>query len=160
MKRTLIFPGLLFVLLPLSLLAQSNPRVFQGKVVSVADGDTFTVLWNQNQIRVRLEGIDCPEKGQPFGNNAKQAVSNMVFGKVVRVEEQSKDRYKRSIAKVYLPDGRSVNEEMLRMGMAWHFKKYSSDVLYARLEQQARNAQRGLWSGANPIAPWEWRSNR
>ena len=160
MKRTSIFPGLLFVLLPLSVVAQSNPRVFQGKVVSVADGDTFTVLWNQNQIRVRLEGIDCPEKGQPFGNNAKQAVSNLVFGKVVRVEEQSKDRYKRSIARVYLPDGSSVNEEMLRIGMAWHYKKYSSDALYARLEQQSRNARRGLWSGANPIAPWEWRSNR
>jgi len=160
MKKTFLLPWLLFVLFPVSIFAQTNPRVFQGKVVSVADGDTFTVLWNQNQIRVRLEGIDCPEKGQPFGNNARQAVSGLVFGKVVKVEEQSKDRYKRSIARVYLLDGRFVNAEMLRMGMAWHYKKYSSDAEYARLEQQARRAGIGLWSDANPIAPWIWRSNK
>lgn len=159
MKRTLVFP-LLLLIFPIFLIAQSNPRVFQGKVVSVADGDTFTVLWNQNQIRVRLEGIDCPEKGQPFGNNARQAVSGLVFGKIVKVEEQSKDRYKRSIARVYTPDGRLVNAEMLRMGMAWHYKKYSSDANYARLEQQARRAGVGLWSDANPIEPWVWRSKK
>lgn len=159
MKKTLIAPWLL-LLFPIFLAAQSNPRVFQGKVVSVADGDTFTVLWNQNQIRVRLEGIDCPEKGQPFGNNARQIVSGLVFGKVVKVEEQSKDRYKRSIARVYLPDGRLVNAEMLRQGMAWHYKKYSSDAEYARLEQQARRAGIGLWSDRNPIAPWVWRSSK
>lgn len=132
-------------------------EVFEGKVIAVADGDTFTVLRDTLQVRVRLEGIDCPEKKQPFGNKAKQTVSEMVFAKHVRVVESSKDRNKRSIAKVYLSDGRCVNEEMLRLGMAWHFKKYSDDARLARLEERARKSQIGLWGEPDPIAPWEWR---
>ncbi len=135
-------------------------RVFEGKVVAIADGDTFMVLEGTIQVRVRLEGIDCPEKGQPFGTNAKQAVSDLVFGENVRVVESSKDRNKRSIAKVYLPDGRCVNEEMLRLGMAWHFKRYSDDARWDKLEQQARRARRGLWADSDPVAPWEWRSGK
>ena len=133
-------------------------RVFEGKVVAVADGDTFTVLDGATQVRIRLEGIDAPEKGQPFSAKSKQAVSDLVFGQVVRVVQSSKDRYKRSIAKVYLQDGRCVNEEMLRLGMAWHFKRYSDDAQWAKLEQQARRSKTGLWADPKPIAPWEWRS--
>jgi micrococcal nuclease len=137
----------------------SCSQEFSAKVVGVADGDTITVLRDRTQVRLRIDGIDCPESGQAFGSRAKGFTSELTFGKVVRVRPRNKDRYGRTIAEVVLPDGRDVNHELVRAGFAWWFPKYAPrDTELARLEAEAKGAKRGLWSDARPIPPWEWRN--
>jgi micrococcal nuclease len=127
------------------------------KVVSVHDGDTITCLTeDKKQIKVRLDAIDAPELGQPFGQAAKKALSDMVFGKSVTVIEKKKDRYGRTIAHV-LVDGRDTNLLMLEQGMAWHYKQFSSNKRLQQAEEEARASQKGLWADHNPTPPWEWR---
>jgi endonuclease YncB( thermonuclease family) len=154
MKKYLFL--LIFLLFCVGLEAQK----LSGKVVGVNDGDTFEMLVGNRKLKVRLEGIDCPEKGQAFGNAAKTYTSNLVFGQYVSVYVKSYDRYKRAIAIVYLPGGGTLNEALLSSGMAWHFKKYNNDKSWARLENQARKSRIGLWSDSNPIPPWEFRKSR
>ena len=108
-----------------------------GKVVSVYDGDTITVLSGNTQHKIRLEGIDTPESKQPFGNKAKQAMSRMVFGKQVKVVWKKKDRYGRTLGHVYL-NGKWTNLQMIKQGMAWHHKHYSRDQELAFAEVEAR----------------------
>ena len=133
------------------------PKTFQAKVVGIKDGDTFKVLYNNSEITIRLNHIDCPEKNQPYGKNAKWKASDLCFGKMVKiVSNGKKDRYKRLIAEVYC-NKINVNKELVKNGLAWHFKKYSSDNDYAKLEIQARKLKVGLWQQSNPIAPWNWR---
>lgn len=129
---------------------------FSGRVVSVADGDTITVLVDREQIKVRLIEIDAPEKAQAFGNKSKQALANLVFGKEVEVEERGKDRYKRTLGRV-LVNGLDANAEMVRLGYAWVYRKYSQNPELLRLEAGARESKRGLWVDSNPMPPWEWR---
>ena len=130
----------------------------QGKVVGVSDGDTITILTKDNvQIKVRLEGIDCPEKKQAFGQKAKQFTSDMAFGKNVTLKKSGQDRYGRTLGYIILPDNKNLNKEILKAGFAWHFKKYNKDAELANLEIQARKSKRGLWSDPNPIAPWDFR---
>lgn len=128
---------------------------FSGRVVGVADGDTITVLHNGFGERFRLTGIDCPEKRQPFGNRAKQFTSSLVFGKTVTVRGTGRDRYGRTLGVVFLPDGRNLNQELVKAGLAWWYRQYSKDETLAQLEQEARTARRGLWVDPNPIPPWE-----
>jgi len=137
-----------------------------GKVVGLADGDTITVLDSQQtQHKVRLMGIDCPEKSQPFGQNAKQSLSDLVFGQPVSVEWQKLDRYGRIVGKV-LVNGQDANLEQIRRGMAWHFKKYDREQepldrgTYSQAEIEARMGNRGLWSDPEPIPPWDWRKSK
>jgi micrococcal nuclease len=92
---------------------------FSGKVVGVSDGDTITVLQNRTPIKVRLHGIDCPEIGQDFGSRAKAFASEIVFGQVVKVVPRETDRYGRTVADVILVDGRILNHELVRAGLAW-----------------------------------------
>ena len=133
------------------------PKTFQAKVVGIKDGDTFKVLYNNSEITIRLNHIDCPEKNQPYGKNAKWKASDLCFGKMVKiVSNGKKDRYKRLIAEVYF-NNININKELVKNGLAWHFKKYSSDVEYAKIERQARKSKVGLWKEKNPIAPWDWR---
>ena len=133
------------------------PKTFQAKVVGIKDGDTFKVLYNNSEITIRLNHIDCPEKNQPYGKNAKWKASELCFGKIVKiVSNGKKDRYKRLIAEVYF-NNININKELVKNGLAWHFKKYSSDVEYAKIERQARKSKVGLWKEKNPIAPWDWR---
>jgi endonuclease YncB( thermonuclease family) len=133
------------------------PIVISGKVVAIKDGDTFEVMHNGKAQTVRLYGIDCPEKSQPFGKAAKQYASQWCFGKTVTVYcQQKRDRYQRYIGKVYVGQ-QSVNEAMLQAGYAWHFKQYSKDANYAQLEKQAKANKKGLWSVPGAIPPWEWR---
>lgn len=139
---------------------QGVKKVWKGNVVSITDGDTFDVLNGREKTRIRLEGIDCPEKKQPFGQRARQALSELCFRQRVRVEETGRDRNRRVIARVYLEDGRCINHEMLRQGMAWHFTRYSDDPEYAALERRARILRQGLWADTNPVAPWEWRTRK
>jgi endonuclease YncB( thermonuclease family) len=131
---------------------------FQGKVVGVSDGDTMTVLDGTTRVRVRLNGIDCPEKGQAFGTRAKKLTSELAFGGMVTVRPFGKDRYDRLLGEVVLPDGRVLNEELVAAGMAWHDTRYSKDATLANLEREARRAGLGVWSDARPVAPWEFRA--
>jgi endonuclease YncB( thermonuclease family) len=137
-----------------------------GTVVAVADGDTITVLDDQQaQHKVRLMGIDCPEKAQPFGQNAKQSLSDLLFGRSVNVEWQKLDRYERIVGKVMV-NGQDANLEQIRRGMAWHFKKYDREqepldrATYSQAEIEARMGYRGLWSEPEPIPPWDWRKSK
>jgi endonuclease YncB( thermonuclease family) len=130
-----------------------------GKVVGIADGDTLTLLVGKTQIKVRLEGIDTPERAQPFGRKAGQALAKKVFGKVVQVDDLGKDRYGRTLGIVRLGK-RNVNLELVREGWAWWYRKYSpKNKELASAEEAARKAKQGLWADANPIPPWDWRQS-
>lgn len=110
-------------------------EVITGRVVKLADGDTFTILVEGNkQVKVRFHGIDCPESKQDFGTRAKQFTSELVFSKTVNVQVKDVDRYGRTIGIVILPDGRILNEELLKAGLAWHYKHYDKSEKYAALE--------------------------
>ena len=126
-----------------------------GKVFSIADGDTFTMVVNNEQVKVRLHGIDCPERGQNYSNIAKDFLSGMVFGEVVVVREMDIDRYGRTIGMVTV-DGVNVNEWLLQAGLAWHYKKYDNNPDWAKFEEVARSKKMGLWADPKPIAPWDW----
>jgi micrococcal nuclease len=134
---------------------------FTGKVVGVADGDTITVMHQGWGEPIRLHGIDAPERGQPFTNRAKQFVSDLCYQKQVRVETKGQDRYQRTIADVILQDGRILNYEIVKAGLAWWLKRYApKDPTLEGLEFQAREARRGLWVLRDPVPPWEFRRNK
>jgi endonuclease YncB( thermonuclease family) len=139
-----------------------NTTDFRAKVVGISDGDTLTVLKaDETQAEIRLHGIDAPEVGQDFATRSKQATSELAFGRTVTVRPMSIDRYGRTVAEVVLPDGRSLNRELVRAGIAWWFRSYApNDRELERLEAEAREARRGLWSQPNPIPPWEWRAGK
>jgi micrococcal nuclease len=130
---------------------------FSGRVVGVMDGDTITVLVGREQRRVRLAGVDAPEKGQAFGQRSKQALSQMVFGREVTVVSTGRDRYERTLGIVRLMDGSSVNERLVENGWAWHYTRYSNSRRLSELESRARAARRGLWADPRPVAPWDFR---
>lgn len=130
---------------------------FVGKVVGVIDGDSIRVMHEGQPEQIRLLGIDCPEKRQPFGTRAKEYTSELAFGLDVTVYGNQRDRYGRRLAEVLLPDGRSLNQELIKAGLAWWFRKYSKDARLEELERQARTAQRGLWVDEYPVPPWQWR---
>ncbi len=140
--------------------SQTLAADFTGRVVGVSDGDTITVLHNGKGERIRLHGIDCPEKRQAFGNRAKQFTSTLVFGKGVTVQVMDRDRYGRTVGVVLLPDGRSLNHELVRAGLAWMYRRYTNDQSLSDLEAEARVARRGLWADPHAVPPWEWRSAR
>ena len=128
-----------------------------GKVVSVHDGDTLTVLIDRRQVRVRLIDIDAPELRQPFGTRSRQSLSNLCFGKVAALDVRGHDRYNRTLARVSC-GGADANAEQVRRGYAWTFVRYARpDSPLFVLEQEARTAHRGLWQDPQPVAPWEWR---
>lgn len=154
-----------FLLLIATLLvAFSAPaETLSGRVVGVSDGDTVSVLDATNsQWKIRLMGIDAPEKNQAFGQRSKQHLSDLVFDKQVRIEYSKKDRYGRTIGKI-LVDGIDANLEQIKAGMAWHYKQYqkeqtSSDrSLYSEAEDRARVGHVGLWADSDPTPPWEFR---
>lgn len=134
-----------------------------GEVVGLADGDTVTVLDAQRvQHKIRLAGIDAPEKGMPWGQKSKEALADRVYRRTVTVEWQKQDRYGRLVGKIMV-DGQDANLAQVTDGMAWHYKDYEKEqapddrVRYAQAELDARNARRGLWADPDPMAPWVWR---
>ena len=129
----------------------------RGRVVSVHDGDTLTVLIDHRQVRVRLTDIDAPELGQPFGTRSRQSLSDLCFGKTAALDVRGQDRYKRTLAQVTCA-GTDANAEQVRRGYAWIFVRYArpGSPLPA-LENEARAAHRGLWRDSTPVAPWDWR---
>jgi endonuclease YncB( thermonuclease family) len=128
-----------------------------GKVVGISDGDTFSLVFDNGfKIKVRLNKIDCPERKQAFSERATQELSNMIFNHTVRVDYVRKDGYGRVLGDVYV-NNLYINEEMIKRGMAWHYKKYSDDKNFAQLEHIAYKNKVGLWQDPNAVPPWEFR---
>ena len=130
-----------------------------GKVVAITDGDTLTILdANKKQIKIRLGEIDTPESGQPYGNKAKQELSNLAFGKEAKVTVIDTDRYGRTVGRLYV-NGLDVNAEMIRRGAAWVYRQYNKDKSLLSIEAKAKQDKAGLWAlpEAEQIPPWEWR---
>ena len=134
-----------------------------GKVVKITDGDTLVVLDADNtQHKIRLSGIDAPETNQPFGKRSKEALSALVAGQRVEVDWHKHDRYGRIVGKV-IAQGKDVNLDQVRTGMAWWYRKYANEQslvdqgIYAAAEAKARVTGVGLWTDKDPIAPWDWR---
>jgi len=139
----------------------AKPAATSGdKVIAVKDGDTIDLLRNGETIKVRLYGVDSPEKAQDYGQKAKDFTSTLAFGKQVRLIEHNKDRYGRTVGTIILPDGKNLNEELVRNGYAWHYKAYSNDKKLADMEADARRYKRGLWQDPNPTPPWDFRKNK
>lgn len=137
-----------------------------GRVVGIADGDTITVLDASNtQYKIRLSGIDSPEKKQDFGNVSKRALSDLVFNKQVTVEWDKEDRYGRIIGKIIL-SGVDINLQQIKTGMAWFYRKYQNELTlddrlnFLHAEEDAKKNGLGLWTQPNPTAPWEFRKAR
>ena len=158
------------LLLFLSLAAQA--KELEGEVVSIADGDTFALLVDDVQYRVRLSGIDAPERGQPYANAARNALSDLIFRKQVRVESRKTDRYGRIIGRVWVQPrdcsrcGKTldVSLALLTTGMAWWYRYYADEQpeeergQYEFAEFEARAKGAGLWRNESPVPPWEWRA--
>ena len=131
-----------------------------GRVVKVSDGDTITVLdSSKNQHKIRLQGIDAPEKSQAYGDAAQRYLSGLIAGQEVRVAWNKRDKYNRILGTVYIKRT-EVNLAMLRAGYAWHYKKFDSTPAYAQAESEASAARRGLWAGLDPIPPEQFRHGR
>jgi micrococcal nuclease len=144
----------------LALLTLSLPVFadFSGPVVSVLDGDTLEALHNNKAERIRLSGIDCPEKGQAYGQKAKHTASDLSFGKEATIQTHGYDKYKRTLGDVILPDGMNLNQELVKQGWCWWYRKYApGDTVLYGLEKDAREERKGLWADPQPVPPWEWR---
>jgi endonuclease YncB( thermonuclease family) len=144
----------------------TTPLMFEGRVVGVQDGDTITVLDSSDaNHKIRLQGIDAPEKGQAFGTRSGQNLSEAVFNKIVTIQWSKHDRYGRILGKVLL-NSRDVCLDQVTAGMAWHYKYYQDEQapedreLYAADEIAARAGKIGLWIDPNPVPPWDFRRQR
>lgn len=160
------FTRILLVVAALLLVSTAYASTLVGRVVGVADGDTVTVLDATNtQFKIRLMGIDAPEKKMPFGQNSKQHLSDLVFNKQVTVEYNKQDKYGRTVGRI-LVNSVDANLEQVKAGLAWHYKQYQREqsvgdrAAYAQAEEQARSAHLGLWADPDPTPPWDWRHER
>lgn len=146
---------------------QVSAESLQGKVVGITDGDTITLLdASKTQHKIRVAGIDAPEKKQPFGQRSKESLSELAFDKDITVEWSKKDRYGRTVGQIISKHGKDLNLEQIKRGMAWHYKKYESEQspedrkLYAAAEEEAKAKRVGLWSDPNPVPPWDYRKTK
>jgi endonuclease YncB( thermonuclease family) len=144
-------------LIVLACVTSATAQPFTARVVHVGDGDSITVLSGTTESRLRLAEVDCPELNQPWGDSAKDFTISLVSGQIVTVTAEGHDRYGRTIAHVQTEDGADLNTELVRAGLAWHYKRYSTSTTLARLEYEARRDRRGLWKDPDPTPPWEWR---
>jgi endonuclease YncB( thermonuclease family) len=156
----------LLLLLNFAVCNATAAHLLEGKVVSVADGDTVTVLDDQKeQHKIRLLGIDAPEKSQAFGEKSKQSLRDMVHGKRVQVTYAKRDKYGRIVGKVMLDD-EDICHQQIKRGLAWHYKKYQNEQTpedrdtYSESENAARSQKLGLWTDAQPLAPWDFRKGK
>lgn len=154
------------LLLTLAACSLAHADVISGRIVAISDGDTVTLLDSaKQQHKIRLAGIDAPEKKQPFGQRSKEHLSDLVFGKAVEADCVKVDRYKREVCKITV-NGTDANLEQIKAGLAWWYRSYAKDqskvdrAAYAAAEQDAKDAKRGLWGDAEAVAPWEWRHAR
>jgi micrococcal nuclease len=138
------------------IIALLSAPAFAHQVIGVADGDTLTVLQDRKPVRIRLADIDAPEKHQPFGERAKQALSDLCFGKDAILDVRTTDRYGRVVARVTCA-GVDANRALVEHGMAWHYLRYSTDIGLASVQEQAKASKRGLWADPDPVPPWDYR---
>lgn len=132
--------------------------LFTARVVVVSEGDTLTVLRDDDIVEIRLHGVDSPEPGQAFSDEARQFTASLCFDRAVEVRPLTRDPGGRIVAIVYLEDRRELNYELLKAGMAWHAKKFSDDDMYDAAVRHARESRLGIWSDPKPIPPWEYRN--
>ncbi len=156
----------IFAPLALVLALGCQAEVIMGKVVRVADGDTITILdASKTQHKVRLAGIDAPERAQAYGQKSRESLDELVAGKTVMVETHKKDRYGRHVGKIVV-NGKDVNIEQIRRGMAWFYRQYEGELTpndrqnYDWAEAEAKNLRKGLWTDKSPIPPWEYRRQK
>lgn len=146
-----------FAVVILGLSASLYADTFEARVVGVSDGDTLTLLTaNKTQVKARLIEIDAPEKKQKGGQESKKSLSELCFKKTVQAVVKGKDKYRRSLVRLYC-DGVDANAEQVRRGMAWAYQKYLTDQSIDDLEKEARSKKIGLWADPNPIPPWDFR---
>jgi micrococcal nuclease len=127
------------------------------EVVSIADGDTLTILHNRERVKVRLAEIDAPEKDQPFGQRSRQSLADLCFEQPVRIQAKGQDQYGRTLARVWCGDV-DANAEQVQRGMAWVYDQYNTNKQLYALQEDAQKVQRGLWADSNPTPPWKWRA--
>lgn len=147
-----------FLILFISLQNLISAQPIKGVISDVIDGDTFKMIAENKKITVRLNGIDCPENDQLFGNNATDFLKRYLYHQV-ELHSHGTDRYRRILADVYV-DGICINHQLVDSGFAWHYKKYSDDELIAQKEQRAREDKIGLWGMESYTAPWDWRAGK
>ena len=136
--------------------AAATEKQSTGTVIKIVDGDTYDILFDDKTTeRIRMEGIDAPERGMAFYKVSKDYLGALCFGQTIRIERTNRDRYGRTVAKTFLGNGNELGFLMIQAGYAWHFKKYSADAQLANAEIEARNKRIGLWVDETPIAPWE-----
>ncbi|WP_336688443.1 MULTISPECIES: thermonuclease family protein [unclassified Chryseobacterium] len=153
MKKNLL---ILFVLFSVLISSQTT-----GKIIKVKDGDTVVVLLSDStQETLRLAEVDCPEKGQAFGKNAKQFTSDAVFGKTITFYRTAKDRYKRTVAKIFYDHNKYLSEEIIKAGFGWWYFKASKNLDLQKLQDSAKENRLGLWTDKNAVSPWEYRKSR
>lgn len=147
-----LFLSLIFILYSIGI----GSATIKGKVVKVTDGDSITILTEGNrQVKIRLDGIDCPERGQDYGTKATDFTKELCAGKDVIIDSIGIDRYRRVLGIVWV-DSINVNEALLINGLAWRYK-YNKSEYYLSLEQEARAQKLNIWSMKNPVAPWDFR---
>lgn len=156
MKKFIYIISLLFYFISIH-----SQTTITAKVVGIKDGDTVVVLDSlNNQTTLRLAEVDCPEKSQPFGTKAKQFTSDQIYLKTIKYVVTDTDRYGRSIAMIYYDtDNKYLSAEIIKAGMGWHYKRYSTSKELATFEDNAKKNKIGLWIDNNPINPSEWRRN-
>jgi endonuclease YncB( thermonuclease family) len=134
----------------------AQAETFSARVIVVMDGDTVMVLREGEKIRIRLADIDAPEKDQPFGKQSRDSLLEMVGKKQVQIDSRAVDQYGRTVGFISV-EGRNVNQEQVRRGMAWEYSHYHTDKTYIGLQNEAQHERRGLWSRNSPQPPWQWR---
>ncbi|EAP5829089.1 thermonuclease family protein [Salmonella enterica] len=147
------------ILLLLLILAPAVQATLTGRVVRVIDGDTVVVLTAPaTEVRIRLAGIDAPEKGQPYGQRARQFLASRVAGRVVEISGDSRDRYGRTLGTIWT-DGRDINAELVCSGIAWAYRVRNEvqNPAYLQCENTAREQKKSLWQEPSPVPPWQWR---
>lgn len=138
-----------------SQVSHNNIQEIRGKVIKISDGDTYEILVEGNQTKkVRMQGIDAPEKGMDFSRKATDYLRFLCAGQYVTLRFTEVDQYGRLLAFTYLDNGLEASHEMVKAGYAWHFKKFNQDQDLADLETAARAEKKGLWADKYPVEPW------
>lgn len=164
MARILIFFSLGMAILTTGIALSNRLTIgdvsFSAQVSTIIDGDTFTVIQQQKKSVIRLYGVDCPEKAQPYGKQASQAAKALLCGKVVGIDPVDTDKYGRTVSIVRLADGATIQDRLVESGAGWvfdHFCRKPVCMQWKHKEKTARQAQKGLWGDDKPTPPWQWR---
>lgn len=151
--------ALAFAAALLVLACGASAATLAGRVVAVHDGDTITLLIDRREVRVRLAGIDAPERGQPYASASRKALASRIAGREVGIDKRGQDAFGRTLGVVII-DGVDVNRAQVADGWAWVFRRYTNDPSLRAAENEARSGRRGLWAGAHPVPPWAWRERQ